>query len=268
VRIAPDLATELALLPVGDARAADGTIRSAKSVDLVRIDSLRVGDAVFRGLLAAAFLGSKPSLEAPSDAADDGSATGRSTPPPEPATAPPPSDRRGILGFALFRSVLLTIDYANARLVISRGALSPGDDHVTPLIGTLDIARVSVKVGDVDVDVRLDSGDTGVFTASTETLQTLKTVGKPWLVGKVRTTNNEFDVQGVRLSGPLRLADYRFDVTEASFVDVFPGASLGEGLLQSFVLTFDESNRLVKLARAGEGRLEALAREQRATPPR
>jgi hypothetical protein len=267
-RIAPDLASELALPAIGDARAADGTIRSAKSVDLVRIDSLRVGDAVFRGLKAAAFLGSKPSLEAPSDAAYDGSANDQSTPSPPEPTGPPPPDRRGILGFALFRSVLLTIDYANAQLVISRGTLSPTDDHVTPLIGTLDIARVAVEVGDVDLDVRLDTGDTGVFTVSTETLRTLKTVSKPWLVGKARTINNEFDVQGVRLSGPLRLADYRFDVTEASFVDVFPGASLGEGVLRSFVLTFDESNRLVKLTRVGEGRLEALANKQQAAAPR
>jgi hypothetical protein len=268
-RIAPDLASELTLPATGDARSADGTIRSAKSVDLVRIDSLRVGDAVFRGLMAAAFLGSKPSLKAPGGAADVGSASDRSTPStPAPPSDMPPADRRGILGFALFRTVLLTIDYASAQLVISHRALSPTDDHVTPLVGTLDIARVSVEVGDVDMDVRLDTGDTGAFTVSTETLRTLKTVSEPWLVGKARTINNEFDVQGVRLSGPLRLAGHRFDVTEASFVDVFLGASLGEGILRSFVLTFDESNRLVKLTRVGEGRLEALAKRERAAAPR
>src|SRR5262245_22507205 len=46
-RIDPALVTELKLPNVGDAHAADGTQKNTRTVDLVRIDPLRVGHDLF-----------------------------------------------------------------------------------------------------------------------------------------------------------------------------------------------------------------------------
>lgn len=238
-RVAPALVSELGLPVIGDARAADGTLKNTRRVDLVRIDSLRVGDATFRGLVAASVAMKRP--------------------PPAP-DAPPPIERQGILGFGLFQDVLLTIDYPNSQLVIRRGALDPAAPHTVPLLGNLDIARIPIEVDLVELQAHVDTGNMGGFTVSTEILGRLKSVGESWVAGKARTLNNEFDVRAVRLAGPLQVADFRFDTTEASYVDIFRSANLGYTVLKNFALTFDQQNHLVLFAREAEGPLEALAK--------
>src|SRR5580765_1610783 len=124
-RVDPALAKELHLPAQGDARSADATLHSASPIDLVGIDSLRIGGAVFRGIQVAAFVGTKP--------------------------LDPAIDRRGVLGFGLFHDVALTLDYPDSQLVITQEELQARGPHVVPLVAG-GVARIPIQVGDVDLE--------------------------------------------------------------------------------------------------------------------
>src|ERR1051326_8132692 len=91
------LADELALRHVGKTRMGDPANPEAIAADLVRIDSLRIGPASFEGIEAASW---------------DRSGLRRDANPP-----------RGVIGFALFRELLLTLDYPGAQVRLAHGTL-------------------------------------------------------------------------------------------------------------------------------------------------
>ena len=119
----PSLIAKLGLAKVGsvwNSSAIDPTKRSRR--DRVKIDELKVGGVTFRNLTAIGI---------------DFSWVEKRK-----------KDRVfGLLGFPLFRELLLSIDYPNSQIILTRGALDKKAAHVISYRGGDGTPRVPIKVG-------------------------------------------------------------------------------------------------------------------------
>lgn len=207
----------LKLAVVGQAMAGDPSGKNRRSVDIVRIGKLSVGGASFRDVHATA---------------GDYSALGVD----------------GILGVGLFSEHLLTLDYPRRKVRIERGELPPADGRrILGFEAPLGIPTVKLRVGDVEVDAHVDSGNTrSEIVVPASLASRLKLAAEPVSIGTARTAFNEIEVRQAPLAGTLVLGSYALPDPRIDIVDLFPHANLGHKFLQRFAVTLDGKNRRIR----------------------
>jgi hypothetical protein len=216
--IDPALAQDLSL-----PRPADGP-------DAVRIDELRVGDAVVHGFVAAAF----------------GSMLGRLGGPHPP---------RGVLSAAAFPGHLLVLDYPGRRVAIRPGALPAADNRRVFEYGRdEELPVIPVRIAGHEYQVHLDSGSPSGVTLPMKYAADLPLAAPPVVVGQARTVAGTFPVEMATVNGSVEIGDYTLDARTIRFSDVRPGSeppvgNVGAEVLKTFVVTFDAANRRIALDR-------------------
>ena len=214
------LATELAL-PKGADVESEGT---------ARIDDFRVGDAVVHGFLAGRLGGMLGGL-------------GGATPP------------RGVLSAAAFPGHLVVLDYPGRRVSIKPGALPKADNRRIFEYGTNEpLPVIPVRVAGHEYRIHLDSGSPGGVMLPTKYEQELPLAAPPVDVGRARTMAGTFTVQAASVNGAIEIGEYTLDVKDVRFSDLRPGpepgiGNIGAQVLRGFVVTFDSTNRRLKLER-------------------
>ena len=194
-----------------------------------RLDSLRVGDALVRGL-----------------------EVGRND-----AFARLGVD--GVLGLDAYEDLLLTVDYPGARMVLSRGSLpAPDGREVLRAVAVGPFVGVELTVGEVrEVGVIDTQGGVG-FQALPEVAarfafgDSLRVVGRAVVGG-----SDPVDVRVGRLSGDLLLGGHRFERPRVAVHPLPPGIpsrmTIGTRVLRHFVLTLDQRSMAVRLVRGESG---------------
>ena len=216
--IAPDLARTLGLATTGSVQAGDPSGRSPRELPLVRLASLTVAGVEFRGLTAAVY--------APSQA------EGRCD---------------GILGFALFRDRLLTLDYPGGRLVLGEGTLTPSADGTTLPFRVPDgVPVVDLTVGSEVFPAIVDTRGAGLSLPASRAGQ-LKLLGEPVVIGRGRTISGEFEIRGAELAEDVQLGAYRLQRPFVALHPSFPVGNVGGIVLRAFVVTFDQRSKLLRL---------------------
>ncbi|HEX8386326.1 MAG TPA: retropepsin-like aspartic protease, partial [Rubricoccaceae bacterium] len=189
---------------------------------VVGVDSLRMGGVVFRGVAAVG----EPEL-----------------------------DVDGVIGFNLFREGLLTLDYPRQRLSWGPGSLPPPDgSSVLPYELRDRMPYVPVALGADTLWFNLDTGAAGWLYVPAEAEGGLPFDG-PAVEGP--SVWNQFTggrtLTARRLGGDLRLGPH---VVERPLLALAPDLTeylVGSGLLQEFALTFDLTQRRIRMVRAGTG---------------
>ena len=67
------------------------------------------------------------------------------------------------------------------------------------------------------------------------------------IIGRGRTISAEFEIRGVDLAQDVLLGEYRFQRPFVVLHPGFPVGNVGGVVLRSFVLTFDQRNKLLRL---------------------
>jgi hypothetical protein len=216
--VSPALAEELGLPTVGSVEAGDPSGKNSRQLPQVTLTKLSVAGVDFPGITAAVY--------APSQA------EGRCD---------------GILGFPLFRDFLLTLDYPGARLAIDKGALAPAKDGTTVQYRAPDgVPVVDLTVGSETVPAVIDSRGAGLALPGSMESR-LEITGAPVVIGRGRTISGEFEIRGVDLAEDVLLGGYRFQRPFVALHPQFPVGNVGGIVLRSFVLTFDQRNKLLRL---------------------
>jgi len=226
-RIDPELAAKLDLETLGQVQVGDPSGRNRATRDLVRVDHVRFGDAEARGvpMLLAGELQAGRSID-------------------------------GILGFALFRDVLLTLDYPAKTLRLTPGGLGPPDGQdIVADVGDGGIPSVEVDLGGVTVTADIDSGSMGWVTLPAAVAGKLDLAAEPVVVGRAETPFNSFEILQAPLDGAVQVGRHVFPNPPVEFADMFPRGNLGGQLLGHFAVTFDQRNRRVRFEREGDGPL-------------
>jgi hypothetical protein len=216
------LTTELGLAKRGETHLGDPVNPQAIRADVVTIDSLRIGSAVFTGVSAASFDRSAIRL-------------GEGMP-------------RGVVGFPVFRELVETIDFPKAELRLSHDHLSDANatgryrtEHSLPL--------VPIQVAGVAMEAHLDTGSPGFLSIPERDSARVRFAGPLQVLAHGRTVNSEVTFRGATLDGAVQVAGVTFDRPIVMLNDKLPQANLGSGALRDCVVTIDPANQRLRIER-------------------
>ncbi|MEW6412257.1 MAG: retropepsin-like aspartic protease [Candidatus Zixiibacteriota bacterium] len=223
-RIDTSLVTKFGLRKVGLALNDDGTGSNVQYHDLVFVDSIQIGGAVFRGLKCMA--------------RDYGNLPGLVKGP-----------IMGILSFGLFSDLLLTIDYHDKEIQMQFGDLTgPDRKHVTPYMRSKDglFCLVDARLGSKEFQATIDTGHEGGLNLPGSYMATTSTRDEVRLIGWAKTANNSFAVYGAQLAEPLQVAGHSIFNIKVTFAMDWDSPNIGYEVLRRFSLTFDQKNQLLR----------------------
>jgi hypothetical protein len=164
----------------------------------------------------------------------------------------------GVLGFPLFRELVLTLDYPRSRVLLqpARNApLAPGtiigfdDARKTPLI--------SVRLGDRTIVALIDSGSDAAFSLNPVGVDPQFAFG-PVTGATVGSLGIDRTQQIGRLAETLAIGDHGFHRPIVDLTDEL--SAIGGGMLKHFSVTFDQMHDRVTFHRESRLPIE--------TPPR
>ena len=157
----------------------------------------------------------------------------------------------GVLGFPLFRDLLLTLDYPGSRLILRPRTLSaviPGQP--VPADAALRTPLITVGLGERSLLVLVDSGSAAGFSLNPAGISPRYTV-PPRDGALLGTLAGERPQRVARLAEPLRLGSQVIPEPVVDLTDEL--SALGGGLLRHFAVTFDPARDRVFFHRPGEG---------------
>ena len=216
--ITPQLARELGLTPVGYVRLNDLSGKGGQRVPLLLVPSLVVAGVEFSQVTAA--------QHEFSDA--DGTC-------------------QGLLGFPLFRDFLLKLDYPNQRISLRQGELVPdGERSVLPFRMPDGVPIVSMRIGGMRVEAQIDSGGSGLSLPE-KLAEQMRFASDPTLFSNAQSMSTRFQIKAAKLATDVHLAGYSFKKPFVEINPAFPMINFGSSALQTFAITFDQKNSLVRL---------------------
>jgi len=157
----------------------------------------------------------------------------------------------GVLGFPLFRELLLTLDYPASRLILrprTLSALIPGQP--VPADAALRTPLITVGLGERSLLVLVDSGSAAGFSLNPAGINPRYAV-PPRDGAVVGTLAGERPQRVARLAEPLRVGGHVIPEPVTDLTDEL--SALGGGVLRQFVVTFDPQRDRVFFHRPGEG---------------
>jgi len=224
-RIDSSLVKKLGLERSGTVTAGDGTARSGREMDVFQLESLSIPGLEFKGVQVL----SRDYNEHGFDVR---------------------GHIDGILGFGLFKDVLLTIDYSTRELNIERGSLPEPDGKRIFSTSDNSVAEVEIKLGGRAHKAYLDTGAMSWISVSEEIANNMKFVADPVKVGEARTLTGAFPITRGKIKGDLVLGNHV--VSQPYVVSGRPlrGVNIGGFVLRDFTITYDQSNRRIKVESA------------------
>jgi len=170
----------------------------------------------------------------------------------------------GILGLALYRDVLLTLDYPHGKVRLERGALpEPDGREILALSRVKEFWGIPIAVGNRQLAVVLDTQADGGLGLPPPVAAQLPFVSDAVVIGKARGAFGETEVKGGELAAPLRVGRYEFPhpwITVRALPPEWPNlGTMGGRVLKNFTVTLDQRNGRVALRHEGSAPLE-LAR--------
>ena len=165
----------------------------------------------------------------------------------------------GVLGLIAYRDVVLTIDYPNARLSLTRTRLPEPDGRevlravrVGPFIG------IPVKLGGVAETGVIDTQGGVGFQATPEVAARLRFQSPLRVVGRAVVGGGApVEVKMGTLSGDVRLGRYRVHQPEIAVhplpADIPSHVTIGVRVLRNFSVAIDQRSMSVRLTRPDSG---------------
>lgn len=213
-----ELADQLKLEKVGEARASDPSGQNSVARDVVSVASIEIGGARFEGLRGTVNDGERPDRTA-----------------------------QGILGYQLFSELLLTLDYPKKELGIARGALPEVDGkNVLALVSGHPVPVTELMIGGKKVQMDIDAGSPALLTVPMSVAKELSLKGEPQVVGQARTISGPMDIFGAELNGDVTVGPRTLHDPQLDIVERFPRANLGFRFLRDYAVTFDAKNGRVE----------------------
>jgi predicted aspartyl protease len=215
--VSSELAQELDLPSTGRIRVSDPSRQGGQKVPMVSIKSLNVAGIEFTNIKAAVHrLGN-----------GDGS-------------------YQGLLGFVLFRDYLLTLDFPRRELRLTSGTLAPdGEQFVLPFRMPDGLPIVSLHIDGLAIDAQIDSGGTGLSLPQNFSAR-LRFATDPAPFRIAQSLSTRFQIETAKLSENVHLGAYTFKRPNVELNRAFPLANFGSTPMQSFAITFDQKNELVR----------------------
>lgn len=152
----------------------------------------------------------------------------------------------GLLGYHLFRDLLLELDYPGKRVVLRRGELPADEPHVISAEVLKQQPDVPLKIGAERFVFGIDSGAASSLSLPAEYLDRLALAQPPVVAGRAKTVYKEAEILTATLSDPLLLAGHEHPGLTGTFSELFGKPLLGHGFLRRYRVTFDQKHGRVR----------------------
>jgi hypothetical protein len=151
----------------------------------------------------------------------------------------------GIIGMQAFMGYLITIDYAESKLILEEGSLQ-SEKNTIPI--NLDhILEAKVNVNGKEVLAHFDCGGAGYISIPKgwDNIYKLKTA--PVFSNNGRTSMGDFDVFRADLAGDIEIGDYTISNPRINLVtgDFFVAVNFGYDFFKEHMITIDTKNKLL-----------------------
>jgi predicted aspartyl protease len=165
--------------------------------------------------------------------------------------SPRPLKVDGILGLNLFADYLVTLDFPAKKLRFDKGELPKADGlEVLDYKNEVGIAQVELSVGDKKIKAHLDTGNAiGAFVFPTIFAEKLTFAGEPRVVGRARSATGDMEIKQVQLKDLIKLGRHEFPDAAIVYPALGDIGNIGVKTLSQFVITFDQKNERVRLAK-------------------
>ncbi len=221
--VSPELADELQLPQTGESAVIkDPSMQGGQRVPIVLLASVEIAGVEFKGVMAR-----------------------RHSVTDEAGTC------QGLLGFTLFHDYLLTLDYPNRQVLLTKGALTPDGENTTlPFRMPYGVPIAKLSVNGQSFDAQLDSAGGGL------TLPESLAEHQKWDIAPVvfeigQTLTTRFDIKAAKLRGNVKVGKYIFTHPVVEIHAAFPLVNFGSPPMSSFAITFDQKNLLVRFMAKG-----------------
>jgi hypothetical protein len=228
VLLRQELVGEMGLPVVGQAMVGDSSGKNLRPADLVRIDSMRLGQLEVSEIIGLGFAAGQAHLEAV------------------------PDDIHGILGNRIYAELLMTLDYPARRIVFSTGELATTDASVVEFEDQGNVMVVEMNLAGRTVPVIVDSGSRGSITLPESFAGQLPLGEELREIDPVSTVSNTYRRRAARLDGPALLADTTLVDPEIGFADEHTPKLIGYGVLRHFAITIDQTHGRLRWVPAGK----------------
>lgn len=216
-RIAPEIVESLGLKPEGEVRAGDPSGKNSRQVKIYRIPEIVAGTTHLYGVR----MFSVPT-HTNNHLAD------------------------GVIGYAVFQELLLSIDYAGKKVTLSKGVLPPSAIHYETEHG---IPVLPIEIGNVKLIGHVDTGADGGLSVPMKYKDELPLAEPPKVIGHARTLFNSIDIYGAKVKGPVKIGGMTISVPMLELNEVLPFGNIGGRVLQQYVVTIDQRNRRIAFDR-------------------
>ncbi len=216
-RISNAIVKKLHLDPIGIIQTGDPSGKNTQQASVYRIPQIKAGGATLYGVEMFA---------------SDGLIAGEAD---------------GVIGYAVFQSLLLTLDYPKREVTLTPGGMT-ADQAKTAIKYTRDdhgLIQLPVQIGDVKVSGHVDSGSDGGLSVPTKYKAQLHLDGEPKLVGHAKTLFNSFDIYLAKVKDPILVGGMKMPIDQVELQDLLPFANIGGRLLKKFKVTIDQKDKRI-----------------------
>ncbi|MDO8544924.1 MAG: aspartyl protease family protein [Opitutaceae bacterium] len=153
----------------------------------------------------------------------------------------------GVLGFPLFRELLLTLDYPGSRVLLQPArTVTPVPGAIIAFNDTRKTPLVPIHLGERSVIALIDSGSDAAFSLNPIGLEPEFAFG-PRVGATIGTLAGDRTQQIGRLAEPISIGGHLFDRPIVDLTDEL--SSIGGAVLKYFVVTFDQERNRVTFFR-------------------
>ena len=235
------LVAELQLPVEGKQQVGSPMAEEPSYLDEVRMQSLRIGDALFEDVLGvsmdlkAMFRG----IEAP----------------------------HAVLSAAAFKGWLMTIDFPAESVYMRQGTLPASDGkQILDYSAEANVPRLPIVVGGLEILAVLDTGAPSFLSLPGEYKETLPLQSAPKVMGTGRTVDATFEILRANLNGELEIGKERYENPQLTFNDRSPIPVLGMKVLSEYRLTIDSTNHRIEMVRGASAMQPAPEMRRVASP--
>src|SRR5205085_10248447 len=146
---------------------------------------------------------------------------------------------------------LVTLNFPAKKLRFEKGELPKSDAaEILDYKNEAGIAQVELTVGNKKIKTHLDTGNAmGAFVFPTAFAEKLNFAGEPRVVGRARSATGDMEIKQVQLKDVIKLGGHEFPDATIVFPALGDIGNVGVKTLSQFVITFDQKNERVRLAK-------------------
>ncbi len=152
----------------------------------------------------------------------------------------------GIIGLSAFNGNLVTIDFKNSKLILTKGKLDINDEKVVK-VDLSQVPEAYVKVNGEEMLAHFDCGGPEAISFPMEWKSKLKLKSEPVLFAKARTPGGEVEIYKSQLVGTISFGSIELKDPNITLVTGGFGAiNFGNPFFQKYSTTIDMVNQLMR----------------------